>query len=100
MPNIITTNEPEALAGDIVNQNYGYEYPSGLDLKPGSELHTNIVSQILKRARQSHGVISNRFDSWGLIDEKLTAYIPLTEKEREIRDDDRRKPVSIVVPVP
>lgn len=98
MPNIITSNEAQATIGDLIHQEYEYKYPKDLDLKPGSSLHTFIINEVMRRARQSRTIISNRFDSWGAIDEKLTAYIPLSKKEKEVRDDDRRKPVSIVVP--
>lgn len=99
MPNIITGNDPQQiLEGDINHQDYGYQYPGELDLKPGSPLHTFIINQVMDRARRSRTIISNRFYSWGEIDKKLTAYIPLSQKEQEIRADDGRKPVSIVVP--
>jgi hypothetical protein len=42
--------------------------------------------------------MQNRRAEWELTDEKLTAYIPLTAKEMEIQNLDRRKPVSIVFP--
>lgn len=98
MPNIIVGNEPKVDYGDIADRDYEYQYPEGLDLKPGSDLHTHIVTQVLERARQSMTIMSNRFDGWNETDEKLTAYMPTDTKEEEIKDDDRRKPVSIVVP--
>jgi len=78
---------------------YPYEYPRGLDLKPGSPLHEKIKNSVLARARASHDAIQSRFSSWNEIDRTLTAYIPLDEEEERIKSEDSRKPVSIVVPV-
>lgn len=75
-----------------------YEYPDGLDLKPGSEFHKKIVSKILSRARESAGIISKRHGSWNNIDRVLTTYVGLDEKEKAIKKKDERKPVSIVFP--
>ena len=98
MPNILTGNEPRVDYGALVSKDYDYEYPNGLDLRPGSNLHTFIINQVLDKARQSRTIMENRFDAWNAIDKKLTAYIPLSEKEQEIKDEDSRKPVSIVLP--
>ena len=77
---------------------YDYDYPYGLKLKPGSELHELIVKEVLMRARESHDVMSSRYDSWREIDETLTAYIPADEEEAIVKSKDRRKPVSVVIP--
>uniref|UniRef100_A0A6H1ZHX5 Portal protein n=1 Tax=viral metagenome TaxID=1070528 RepID=A0A6H1ZHX5_9ZZZZ len=98
MPVIITTGEATGDYGDLINKDYDYEYPKGLDLKPGSPLHKKIVSIVLDKARNSKNTIEKQYNSWNLIDEKLTAYIPTTDKEKKVRDADRRKPISIVVP--
>lgn len=98
MPNIVTGNEPQVDFGALISQDYGYEYPYGLDLKPGSELHTFIINQVLQKARESRTIMENRFDAWNSTDKKLTAYTPITQKEKEVKDADSRKPVSIVFP--
>jgi len=77
---------------------FDYEYPEGLDLKPGSELHQRILEEVLERANESHEVISQRFDSWRSIDKTLNAYIPLDDEERNVKEQDKRKPVSVVFP--
>ena len=77
---------------------FDYDYPDGLDLKPGSEFHNKLKNKIMSRARESNAVISKRFDSWNNIDRVLTTYIDLDEKEKIIKDKDSRKPVSIVFP--
>ena len=53
---------------------------------------------VMRYGIESARVISRRHHSWEDIDEKLTVHIPTTEKEKEIKDKDRRKPVSIVFP--
>jgi hypothetical protein len=77
---------------------YGYSYPRGLDLKPGSDLHRKLVTKLLERGNASRSVMSQRYDSWQKLDETLTAYVPLDEKETEVQDEDDRKSVSIVIP--
>ncbi|MHA2376685.1 MAG: portal protein [Candidatus Thorarchaeota archaeon] len=84
--------------GALEEKDYGYEYPGGLDLKPGSQLHDALVSKILERAQASHNVMVNRHPSWYKIDETLTAYIPTDAEEEKVTDDDSRKSVSIVIP--
>lgn len=87
----------EKLLG-LESVSYDYDYPEGLDLKPGSELHDDIITMINERAHYSHTHISNRFASWRDIDRTLNAYIRLDEKEEALQDKDDRRPVSIVFP--
>lgn len=79
--------------------NFPYNYPRGLNLKPGSETHEMLVKEVLKRADGARAKIQNRFETWKKIDRTLTAYVPLDEHERRIKQNDERKPVSIVVPI-
>jgi hypothetical protein len=74
---------------------YDYDYPDGLDLKPGSELHTFLVEQIKRRARDSHRYMSRRHSDWREIDKTLRAYVHHPEKplaprkgHRQLRRDD------------
>lgn len=83
---------------DIYKADYGYKYPDGLDLKPGSKLHTKIKDQLMSRARDSRNETSKRFPSWRKIDQVLTTYIPLKDKEIQIKEKDSTKPVSIIFP--
>jgi len=97
MPNIVV--DPDSrLDGNIGNHKYSYEYPGGFDLKPGGKLSNKITQKILRRARDSWGIMSKRHDSWREIDRTLTAYVPVSEAEKKIKSGDARKPVSIVVP--
>uniref|UniRef100_A0A6H1ZML8 Portal protein n=2 Tax=viral metagenome TaxID=1070528 RepID=A0A6H1ZML8_9ZZZZ len=97
MPYIVT-GEPSSPKPDYSRMNFDYEYPDGLDLKPGSKLHDNLRSKIWTRARESRNEISKRFPSWREIDKNLTTYIPLKDKEEKLKKKDSTKPVSIVFP--
>ena len=97
MPYIVT-GEPESRGQDYINAKFDYEYPNGLDLKPGSDFHEKLRNKIWQRARESRNEISKRFDSWNNIDKTLTAYIPLKDKEKILKNKDSSKPVSIVFP--
>jgi hypothetical protein len=80
------------------DKDYTYDYPDGLDLKPGSTLHNKIRDEVMRRALSSATVMSNRYGDWQDIDHTLTAYIPTDEKEELLKKGDSRKPVSIVFP--
>lgn len=81
-----------------IKSDLGYDYPEGLDLHPKSELHTTLVNAILERARESATLMSTRHDAWNQTDQFLTAYKPLDQDEKDVQNQDERKPVSIVFP--
>ena len=96
---IVIQGSPEQDTSRLfANENFGYEYPGGLDLKPTSKLHRRLVREILERAHESVTCQSNRYDSWRIIDQLLTAYKPIDKDEKEVLNEDSRKPVSIVFP--
>lgn len=98
MPYIVQ-GDPSAASGvDYSRMDFDYEYPNGLDLKPGSTLHNEIKTKILQRAQASRKEMAKRFSSWNEIDRILTTYIPVTDKERLVKQKDSRKPISIVFP--
>lgn len=97
MPYIVV-GEPDRSKTDYTDKEYDYDYPHGLNLKPGSDLHDKIRNKIWQRARESRNEMSKRFPSWNAIDQTLTVYITLDDKEKMIKDKDIRKPVSIVFP--
>lgn len=98
MPYIVR-GEPSSWKDDIYSrENYNYNYPHGLNLKPGSDLHNDLRSKIWQRAQESRNEISKRFDSWRSIDQTLTTYIPLKDSEEILKKTDTAKPVSIVFP--
>lgn len=99
MPYIVDNPERTASGGyEGSSASYEYSYPQSLDLKPGSKLHAKIKSEVLQRARVSHDVMQTRFSSWNKIDQTLTCYMPTDEAEKQVKDADSRKPVSMVVP--
>lgn len=84
---------------DLATINYDYDYPEGLVLKPGSELHTKLVSMVMEKARGSQEVWKRRFDGWNKIDRTLTAYIEKDNAEKKLERKDDRTPTTMVVPV-
>lgn len=82
----------------LQEKRYEYEYPMGLDLAPNSALSKKICKEIRTLAQASYEKMGPRHKSWNQIDRVLTAYVPLDEVEKKIKQKDSRKPVSIVVP--
>jgi len=99
VPYRITQLPTKTHVGNLRDIKYNYAYPRGLDLHPGHDLHDKLRDEIMVRAHMSHDAMSSRYDSWNKIDEKLTAYIDLTEEEVNLKAQDPNKPISIVVPV-
>jgi len=95
MPNII---QGQSVIEDLRGVEYDYDYPGELDLRPGKELHKYIRNEVFRRARESHNKISKRFNSWNDVDEVLTAYSDVDEDEKKVKDEDKRKPTSVVFP--
>lgn len=82
-----------------LNVKFNYDYPFKLNLQPGSELHDSLVDMVIKKAVESRRRLEPRFSTWKEIDRTLTAYVPLDEKETQLKQRDSRTPVSIVVPI-
>jgi hypothetical protein len=97
MPYIVM-GEPTGWKDSTYKKDLNYKYPAGLDLRPDSVLHKKLRSKIWERANTSRLEISKRFSSWREIDKTLTTYMPLKEKEEELKSKDPSKPVSIVFP--
>ena len=98
MPYMITNPDSLINLGDAEKYDYKYDYPAGLNLKPGGELHQRLLSRLLRYSWESAKVQSSRRPAWDEINKTLTAYISLSDKERLIKHKDPRKPVSIVFP--
>lgn len=94
------TLDPNKTTGATVDmyKDFGYDYPRGLDLKPTSQLHRKILTEVSTRASASSSEISKRYSTWREVDQKLTAYISLDDLEEKLEEQDDRKPLSIVVP--
>lgn len=101
MPYIVSgaaNNSISKALADIDNAEFKYDYPAGLKLKPGSELHNKIVDEVMRRARESYEAISSRHPSWRRMDQVNTSYKYVDETEEKVQDKDERKPVSILFP--
>jgi len=83
---------------DLSSVDHKYDYPDGINLRPGSTIHNKIRESVYNKATASYGVMSRRFPSWNAIDETLTVYMPTDAEEDLVKEKDSRKPVSIVVP--
>ena len=71
MPSIITG--PDSLGLDIGSwsqRDFKYDYPNGLDLKPGSPQRQTILGRVMRYGIESARVISCRHCSWEDITEK------------------------------
>jgi hypothetical protein len=99
MPVVIDPYGRSVSTVQLRSVDYSYEYPNGLDFKPGSELHERIKSLILQRARESKDVMRKRYSSWRKIDRSLTSYIPADNAEKLEKLEDDRKPINVVIPV-
>lgn len=94
----VTSKKYLSVAEALRKKDIRYEYPEGLDFRPGSKLHNKIRDLVIAYANDSHDAIYRRRNSWTEIERTLTAYIPLSDSEQAIKDDDSRKPVRIVIP--
>lgn len=84
---------------DISSVNYDYDYPNEINFKPGGEFHEAILQALLQRVGASSRSMSARYESWRNVDRKLTTYIDLSQSEVDVKNEDERKPVSMVVPI-
>jgi len=98
MPYIVQGDSAENRTANYSEMSFDYDYPYELDLDPKSDFHEKLRSKIWQRASDSHKEMSKRYPSWRKIDQTLTAYIPLSDKEEKVKNKDSRKPVSIIFP--
>lgn len=99
MPYILTNPASRSDAASLDTVRYKYKYPMGLDLRPTSDLHKRLVTEIMTRSQTSRDVMSTRYDNWGNIDHVLTGYIEVSEKDKRIKEMDPNKPIPIVFPL-
>jgi len=81
------------------NKPFDYDYPEGLDVRPGTPLHQSIKDDLLFKAMGSRRALQGRFSGWRDIDKTLNTYIVKDKKEKAIKDADNRKPIRVVVPI-
>lgn len=82
---------------ELAHISHDYAYPV-VDLRPGTDLHDNLVSDILECARISFESISRRHETMNKVNNKLTAFIPTSTKEQLMKQRDSRTPVAVVLP--
>lgn len=85
-----------------------YDYPHGLDFSPNGRLHNDIVGRLQRICDDAFGALSVRHPYWNKVDEMMTVFIPLSEREKMVKGRHspdshnemhrHTKPVSIVVP--
>lgn len=80
-------------------RNFNYTYPEGLNLRPGSLVHSKLRDMIWDKSQASQRTMESRYESWEKVDDSLTGYIKLDDVERNRKSNDSRKPVSVVIPV-
>lgn len=88
----------EDVKAKLRSSDFQYEYPNGLDLKPGNPFHDKLVTKLLEYANESAKSMGTRFSSWNEMDQLLTAYKWVDDDEKQVVQNDPRKPVSIVFP--
>lgn len=96
MPYIVNGNSSADLRE--IYKDVSYEYAEGVSLKPLSKLHTRIKDLVVRMADDSYSQMSKRHPVWNDIDNTLKVYIPADEAEKAIKQRDKRRPTSIVVP--
>ena len=98
MPHIAHGNTRTGNTQELARMNLDYDYPEGLDLKPGSKLHNKLRDEIWERGLSSATVMTSRHKSWNKIDEVLTTYVDLNDEDRATQEKDDKKPVTIIFP--
>lgn len=78
MPTILDPNVANKLRLEgrktLSEIDHDYDYPGGLNLRPGKKKHEALLSQILQYARDSFRHMSQRHNDWREIDRVLKSY--------------------------
>ena len=83
---------------ESIRGKYEYQYPSGLDLQPGSELHETLRKEIMVRAEEAKEVMNRKASKWTELEKLMSVYVDMDAAEKAIKAKDPRKPLPIVVP--
>lgn len=71
-------------------------------LKPGSDLHKNVLEYLLRRLSYSENAMRQFYSRWNVLEHKVQAYINLPDWEQRLKElndsSGRPQPVPIVVP--
>lgn len=80
-------------------QDVDSKYPKGLDFKPGSELHDNIVLNLVNEcARRGKEPTDNCVKQYERVDNSLDCFMSPDELDRRRQGKDPRKPINVVIP--
>ena len=75
------------------------EYPKDLDFKPGSELHDNIVLNLVNEcARRGKTITDACYKEYEKVDNSLDCFMSPDEIDRRRAGKDSRKPINVVIP--
>lgn len=78
---------------------YDYDYPDGLNLKPGSDLHDKLLNALNDRIRRGYGTGSAMRELWRKEDHLQTAYVPADSYSMLDLERDPKAPLNVVIPV-
>jgi len=79
------------------DKKFSYDYPDRLRLEPDSPLHKLVVKEVLDRANDAKGALSDRYTAWKEIDRTMIAYKQPTKDDIKAREKGR--PAMIVLPL-
>ena len=71
-------------------------YPNKMQLKPGSQEHGKILSEIAGRFQESSGYMSQRYPIWNIMDDTLKVFVNADDAEKL---EDRNLTSPIVIPM-
>jgi len=83
---------------ELVKGEYKSRYPNGVNLNPSSEMHGQLVTEIINRTQASRSREQDSHIKWRKIDHMLSAFVTPDEAERLEKRKDFRRPVRIVLP--
>ena len=87
----ILTNRDKAFANLRFSNDGDENYPDEVDLTPGEETHTALVSALRQRARASSTVMQSRHTSWKDVDRVTRAYVRTNSKGQQKGEGDEYK---------
>lgn len=76
-----------------------YEYPDGLDLRPGSKLHDDTVAMVLDLAKRGYAATDEAIPEYDKISKVMEGYMPADQVDNLRKLDDSRKEVNVVIPM-
>jgi hypothetical protein len=90
---------PRELMGEFEAIGESYDYPGGLDFRPGSELHDDLVDMVLSCAQEGYDTTSQFVDDMVKVDNIRDGVMPADALDRMRKQHDPRKPVNVVMPM-